>query len=389
MKVLLAPFNVAGQPGVLARELRRQGVDATMLVYGTGHTFGYAHDQAVDVRGRHRFEAMVETLQTTLEQGVDIYHLWRGPLLTPGVFSGMYAMELPLLKARGKRVVFSPTGFDVRVRALHEERNPYHPFRYGYELDLDWDATVRFVELLAENVDTFTALDPELGEYLPGAPVIPRAIDLEEWPCGGVECTNRPLVVHAPSQPTVKGTAIIERALQELAEEGVEHELKLIIGMPHEEARRWYQRADVVVDQLHIGWYGVLAVEGMALGKPVVSYIRPDLLEGFDPEIPIANANPDTVKDVLRELLGSFERRAELGERSRAFVEEVHDVRVVARKLRDLYEDLMARPARVPAGTADIDWFLDQYRGMDGTQTPSLLRRKVGAVAAAISRFPR
>lgn len=388
MKVLLAPFNVAGQPGVLARELRLRGVDATMLVYGVGHQFGYAHDRAVDVRGRHRFEAMVQTVQQTLEEGVDIYHLWRGPLLTVGAFSGMYGMELPLLKVRGKRVVFSPTGFDVRVRSLHEQRNPYNPFRYGYELELDWDATARFAALLGEYVDTFTVLDPELGEYLPGAPIIPRAVDLAQWAAVGVGPTDRPLVVHAPSQPAVKGTPIIERALQELAEEGVAFELKLITGMRHDEARRWYERADLVIDQIHIGWYGVLAVEAMALGKPVVSYIRPDLLDGFTPEPALANANPDTVKDVLRELLSSSNRRMELGERARAFAEEVHDVRVVAASLHALYTDLMARPARQPTGTADIDWFLEQFRGLDRADERLALLRKARAADAARAELP-
>ncbi|MBW3660885.1 MAG: hypothetical protein KY397_04550, partial [Gemmatimonadetes bacterium] len=114
---------------------------------------------------------------------------------------------------------------------------------------------------------------------------------------------DRPLVVHAPSQPLVKGTKFMQQALDELAEEGVAFDLKLISGMQHDEARRWYERADVIVDQLHIGWYGVLAVEGLALGKPVVTYVREDLAEASTPALPIANANPETIKEV-RERLG-------------------------------------------------------------------------------------
>ena len=32
-----------------------------------------------------------------------------------------------------------------------------------------------------------------------------------------------------------------------------------------------YAQADLVVDQVLIGWYGALAVETMAMGKPVIA----------------------------------------------------------------------------------------------------------------------
>ena len=50
---------------------------------------------------------------------------------------------------------------------------------------------------------------------------------------------------------------------------------------------------DLVVDQLHMGWYGLLAIETMAEGKPVVSYVRDDF-HGHAPGLPVVNATPDT-----------------------------------------------------------------------------------------------
>ena len=48
-------------------------------------------------------------------------------------------------------------------------------------------------------------------------------------------------------------------------------ELDIVEGVPHDEARERYARADIVVDQLNAGWHGVFALEAMALGKPVVT----------------------------------------------------------------------------------------------------------------------
>jgi hypothetical protein len=64
--------------------------------------------------------------------------------------------------------------------------------------------------------------------------------------------------------------------------------------MSNEAARRIYEKADLLVDQLLAGWYGGVAVEFMALGKPVVCYLRESdlrfLPEAMRRQIPIIRA---------------------------------------------------------------------------------------------------
>ena len=81
----------------------------------------------------------------------------------------------------------------------------------------------------------------------------------------------------------------------------LDFEFILIEGLSHSEARHLYQTADLLVDQLFVGWYGGLAVECMALGKPVICYIREEDL-AFLPaqmrqDLPIINA---TAQNPLR-----------------------------------------------------------------------------------------
>jgi glycosyltransferase involved in cell wall biosynthesis len=78
----------------------------------------------------------------------------------------------------------------------------------------------------------------------------------------------------------------------------------------------------------------------MALGKPVICYIHDELVDTFPEGFPIVNANPDTIAAVLEELICSPEKRHELGIKSRAYVEKVHDIRVVASKLKNIYQSL-------------------------------------------------
>jgi glycosyltransferase involved in cell wall biosynthesis len=92
---------------------------------------------------------------------------------------------------------------------------------------------------------------------------------------------------------------------------------------------RFYQaQADIVVEQLRYGWWGSTGVETMALGKPVICYLRPSWKEFFFatfPEyerLPIIEASVDTVYDSLKLLVENEEYRLRLGRESRVFAEK-------------------------------------------------------------------
>jgi glycosyltransferase involved in cell wall biosynthesis len=145
--------------------------------------------------------------------------------------------------------------------------------------------------------------------------------------------------VHAPSNRAKKGTQHVIDACAQLPVE-----LDIVEGVPHEEARARYARADIVVDQLNAGWHGVFALEAMALGKPVVTHLKPDVVEksaaGFGVRVPIVAATAETLVDALRPLVDDPARRRELGAESRAYVEQVHDIDHVADRLLALYRSL-------------------------------------------------
>ena len=81
-------------------------------------------------------------------------------------------------------------------------------------------------------------------------------------------------LLHAPNHRALKGTDHILRAVDELC---VRHGHRAHDrgGVPNEKTSSIIQAADVVVDQLIVGWYAMFAMEVMALGKPVVCHIRP------------------------------------------------------------------------------------------------------------------
>jgi hypothetical protein len=110
--------------------------------------------------------------------------------------------------------------------------------------------------------------------------------------------------------------------------------LDLIEGASHEHATERTRQADVVVDQLNIGWYGGYSVEAMSLGRPVLCHIREED-PGDNPwgdELPIIRTTAQTLCDDLRALIGDPERMRMAASEGRSFVERHHDPRQVARQ---------------------------------------------------------
>src|SRR6185437_12833002 len=115
------------------------------------------------------------------------------------------------------------------------------------------------------------------------------------------------IVLHAPSSRGRKGTEHVVAACATL-----DVDLEIVEGLDHRDAFERYRRADIVVDQLNAGWYGVFAIESMALGKPVVTFLHDEAArrteEAFGLPVPIVNATKETLAERLRPLAESAEQ---------------------------------------------------------------------------------
>jgi glycosyltransferase involved in cell wall biosynthesis len=115
-------------------------------------------------------------------------------------------------------------------------------------------------------------------------------------------------------------------------------EFILIEKLDHKAAREVYESLDLFVDQLLAGWYGGVAVELMALGVPVIAYIREDDLRFINPKmksaIPIINADPNSIEEILEDLIKKpISFLTNLGLRSRKYVEEWHNPESISEKI--------------------------------------------------------
>ena len=203
------------------------------------------------------------------------------------------------------------------------------------------------IDLFSKYCSKIYALNPDLLYLLPSnAEFLPYShISLEEWAPQYTQLDNRPLRIgHAPTNRKVKGTDLILEALSNLRDKGLNFELILVEGISNSAAKDLYKTIDVLVDQLFCGWYGGLAVEAMALGKPVIVYIRNEDLKFIPPEMrmdmPLINATPLDIESVLEKVIQMPRKELyELALRSRAYVERWHDPLIIAKRIKS---DLMA-----------------------------------------------
>ncbi|HET6262540.1 MAG TPA: glycosyltransferase [Chloroflexia bacterium] len=348
LRVLHAPANIAGIAGLLARAQRDLGFEATSVEYFE-RPFNFGVDLSLRLQpthGRVKKATTMGKFALRAFRRYDVFHLYFGNTLLPPPYP-----DLPLLRALGKRIVFHFCGCEIRQRE-HNVRN----YALSACTDCAWHRCkeLRHPDLISADVAFVST--PDLLAFVPGAHLLPGPVDLAKWaPRGGrrevISYAHPVRIVHGPTNRAVKGTKYLLDAVQRLKSAGYPVEIDLLEGLPHEQIHALTEQADIAVDQLMIGAYGTFSVEMMARGLPVVCRIREDLRRFYPPDLPVINAEPGSIYDVLESLITQPERWADLGRRGIEYVQREHEMHRVAARALSLYNvDLSRGLAPAPGG---------------------------------------
>lgn len=147
----------------------------------------------------------------------------------------------------------------------------------------------------------------------------------------------------------IKSTHIYLPLIERFREEGYPVEHLTFHDVPNMEIRYYQLQADIVLDMLTYGFFGANGREALMLGKPFVCFIRPEWLESmrveypeYVDELPVVNATPETVYEVVKDLLDNPEKRKEIGRRSREFAVKWHSSESGAKRFDEIYSRLLA-----------------------------------------------
>lgn len=366
MKVIHLPTTVGGNPQGISRHLNQLGVKSETWTIRQNY-FGYPADKVLSHSDNLLLIELKKILALRYVFRCDIaffnfgsgiyqpffnvdrlkYSRWIRPVVwTYCAYTSLMAkVEITLLDWLKIPVFIQYQGDDARQGDYSKVNFKINfvdrvgPFYYTKASD---EMKRKQISLFSKFATKIYALNPDLLHVLPSqAEFLPYShINLTEWSPVYTQMNDRPLRIgHAPSHRGVKGTDLVVTAVEKLKQAGFDFEFTLVEGYSHSEAKEIYKDIDILVDQFFAGWYGGLAVEAMALGKPVIAYLREEDLhfipDAMRQDMPIIKTRPETIYNTLVHLLTI--PRTELlsfAKQSRAYVEKWHNPVTIAQRIK-------------------------------------------------------
>jgi len=363
----------AGQPNQIATMQRKLGIDAHCIHIGANR-LGYKFDRIISDGSM----ASRMSLFNKIHSKYNAFHFYGFPFFywKTNLKQYPFGYDLFMLKMMKKNVIMNFRGSEVRQQDIFEKCSDFSYADgedHGLFKDFPSDEQRKYIEFCTAFATSIIVPDVELGSYVPGAKVIPRAIDTNRWGFSGPKNQTKPLILHAPTRRLVKGTNIIIDIIDKLKSKGLQFDFKLVENLHNNEAAKLYKNADIIIDQMRIGWHGVVSLEAMSLGKVAVCYIRDDLTHGlaYKGRLPLVNANPNNLEKELEKLIKNPALRQDIGNFARHYVEKKHDVKIVAEKFIKEYKK---KPK--PVTPEEIE----MYRQLVCDQQIKLLRKQTSLV---------
>lgn len=329
----ITPANFAGQGWAWARSAERDLPDVTAEVVANPGGFGFRSDVVLTAELSADLDWQLAQAKRVLGGWTHVISESVRPVL--GQLNGStLSGDMAALRRAGVRVAVVCHGSEIRRPSHHAATYQFSPFVGDYEglLELRQRAERNRNILHALDIPVFVST-PDLLDDVPHArwlPVVVAEADLA--PAKPPFQREVPVVLHLPSSPRLKGTTTIDAVGQRLADEGL-IEYRSLRDVPAASIAELIRDADVVVDHIVIGNYGVLACQAMAAGRLTIGHIHERVRRRVGRPVPVLEATPETLDAVLRSALADPTTIADLAASGPEFVRNLHDGRMSARVL--------------------------------------------------------
>ncbi|MGC9114375.1 MAG: hypothetical protein ACP5IG_04845 [Candidatus Micrarchaeia archaeon] len=255
---------------------------------------------------------------------------------TPLIF-----LETHLLHIASKKLVVMGYGGDVVMPSKSKGPKDYEK-RWRYHYDVDEKKIASRVNHFCSYAD-YIIVCGDMVDFVPriDACFSYLTIDLNEikpiYPK-----PHKPLyVVHASNHRQLKGTDLIIKEISKLSPSDFKFEI--VENKLNKDAFIIYSKADIIVEQMILGYYGLFAIEAMALGKPVMTMMRKDLYKYYGREwadCPIIPITRNNLHVKLKKLASKPELINRLGKLSRKYVEKYHSYEYIGKRFDEIYSTL-------------------------------------------------
>ncbi len=348
MKVLHLPTSVGGHSWWLSQAEKKLGLNSEVLILKQ-NWLNYNSDYNLNLQDISFIRQLFILFGwfKKSKKNYDVLHFNYGSSLLDFQKIGLLLLDLPFYLKKQK-IIFTYNGSDARG---------VHPTEYWDEIENPkvslYTKITRIVKKykikkVEKYADHIFALNPDLLHYLPSkATFLPYTVyhwDAIHKSKYKYKIKEKIKILHAPTSRELKGSKYILEALENLEKKYSNIEVQVIENIPHEKALKLYQEADLVIDQVLIGWYGGFAVEVMKMGKPVAVYIREEDLKFIPDEMAkdlkksIINITPFNIEEVLSRYIENNSLLYKKSEQVVDYVEKWHNPLYVAKIVKEVYE---------------------------------------------------
>jgi len=178
-------------------------------------------------------------------------------------------LDYKFLKYKNKKIVCIFVGDDVRSRKLtkefFDEKEEDHFI--NYIINSKNENSVKRVAYLAEKYSDiiFSPRKVQLSYLKESIDFFMYMVDDNIFHKGSkLNLNDRIKVLHAPSNPTVKGTALVRAAVKKLKVEGYDFEYIELMNRPNSEVLANLESSHIVLNQFYAAMPGVFGIESMA-----------------------------------------------------------------------------------------------------------------------------
>ena len=320
MKILHAPYNIVNIPYSISREFRNMGFECDIMSLDEDPRNFNQSDYIIGHSSNGVFNNKVRLLS----------------------FATFAVLKYDLFQFH-QRITLLPREYDIPV--IKWLKKKYYIYHHGSDVNNN-DNYLKHVPH-AKGAEAIFISTPDLYDFVPkSAILVPQAISimsLKKYISQKKKFNNRlkdrTVITHAiygDEARKHKGSDIIINAIEKLKARGLDIDFRFFIGKEHDFVLNEISKADIHIDQLIYGWYGTISAEAMAIGTPVVCFIRPDL-EKFAKNLPIFRAEKTNLAEKLDELIHNLKLKRRLSLAGKEYVHKVHDAPQVSKKILDIY----------------------------------------------------
>jgi glycosyltransferase involved in cell wall biosynthesis len=275
-------------------------------------------------------------------------------------WSKTFGLAFKILRAKGNIFHVNYLLQDCYI-ASRLGKKPLIGHAHGSDLRATLNHTVwsRIVRHNLKHCDKIIVSTPDILDiakrYRKDAEYLPNPVDAELFhPKPTVrKGRKKRVLIASDANWSVKGTDIAIKALSKIREEVevsiVQHgkdfektkalasslglSLKVLPKSPHEKLNEYYWDADVVIDRFALGSLGMVSLEAIACGRPVLSWVSSEYPENKDfplKDLREEEAIANTISDLP----------PDLWEREYSFLKKHHNVKNIESRLLSIYEEL-------------------------------------------------